>query len=146
MIKVYVYHDGKTRTTDRIEPESLDPASGTTLWVDLVQPTPEEGRQVLADTFHFHPLSIEDALSEVHHPKIEPYDRYLYIILHGIDFRPGEHDFAAFCRQREGATTIRDLQRLDWSRDGYRIRILEDGTLQSRRIADTTNAVEPSHG
>ena len=30
----------------------------------------------------------------------------------------GLHDFAAFCRQREGATTIRDLQRLDWERDG----------------------------
>ncbi len=30
----------------------------------------------------------------------------------------GLHDFAAFCRRREGATTIRDLQRLDWSRDG----------------------------
>jgi tRNA pseudouridine38-40 synthase len=30
----------------------------------------------------------------------------------------GLHDFAGFCRQREAATTIRDLQRLDWSRDG----------------------------
>ena len=30
----------------------------------------------------------------------------------------GLHDFAAFCRRREGATTIRDLQRLDWTRDG----------------------------
>ncbi|MDT5349603.1 MAG: tRNA pseudouridine38-40 synthase [Mycobacterium sp.] len=30
----------------------------------------------------------------------------------------GLNDFAAFCRLREGATTIRDLQRLDWSRDG----------------------------
>uniref|UniRef100_UPI00061B06EB tRNA pseudouridine(38-40) synthase TruA n=1 Tax=Mycobacterium sp. UM_Kg27 TaxID=1545693 RepID=UPI00061B06EB len=30
----------------------------------------------------------------------------------------GLHDFAAFCRHREGATTIRDLQRLDWVRDG----------------------------
>ena len=30
----------------------------------------------------------------------------------------GLHDFAAFCRHREGATTIRELQRLDWSRDG----------------------------
>ena len=30
----------------------------------------------------------------------------------------GLHDFAAFCRRRDGATTIRDLQRLDWSRDG----------------------------
>ncbi len=28
----------------------------------------------------------------------------------------GEHDFAAFCRAREGATTIRELFRLEWSR------------------------------
>jgi tRNA pseudouridine38-40 synthase len=33
----------------------------------------------------------------------------------------GLHDFAAFCRQREGATTIRDLQRLEWFRDGDRV-------------------------
>jgi tRNA pseudouridine38-40 synthase len=30
----------------------------------------------------------------------------------------GLHDFAAFCRHREGATTIRDLQRMDWSKTG----------------------------
>jgi tRNA pseudouridine38-40 synthase len=29
----------------------------------------------------------------------------------------GEHDFAAFCRRREGATTIRALRRLSWERD-----------------------------
>jgi tRNA pseudouridine38-40 synthase len=28
----------------------------------------------------------------------------------------GEHDFAAFCKRREGATTVRALQRLDWAR------------------------------
>ncbi|MEU2004109.1 tRNA pseudouridine(38-40) synthase TruA [Rhodococcus sp. NPDC019627] len=30
----------------------------------------------------------------------------------------GLHDFAAFCKRREGATTVRDLQRFDWERDG----------------------------
>ena len=30
----------------------------------------------------------------------------------------GLHDFAAFCRHRPGATTIRELQRLDWVREG----------------------------
>ena len=30
----------------------------------------------------------------------------------------GLHDFAAFCKAREGATTIRTLQELRWSRDG----------------------------
>jgi tRNA pseudouridine38-40 synthase len=29
----------------------------------------------------------------------------------------GEHDFAAFCKRREGATTIRRLIRLSWERD-----------------------------
>jgi tRNA pseudouridine38-40 synthase len=29
----------------------------------------------------------------------------------------GEHDFAAFCRRREGATTVRQLLRFDWERD-----------------------------
>ena len=29
----------------------------------------------------------------------------------------GLHDFAAFCKRREGATTVRTLLRLDWARD-----------------------------
>jgi tRNA pseudouridine38-40 synthase len=35
----------------------------------------------------------------------------------------GEHDFAAFCRRREGATTIRALRVLDWQRDADGIAI-----------------------
>ncbi|MFE4608483.1 tRNA pseudouridine(38-40) synthase TruA [Streptomyces niveus] len=31
----------------------------------------------------------------------------------------GEHDFAAYCKKREGATTIRTLQRLEWKRDTH---------------------------
>ena len=94
MITVYVYQNGETKKADRVEPQWLDPASGVTLWVDVVKPTPEEGQQLLADTFHFHPLSVEDALSEIHHPKVEPYDRYLYVILHGIDFQGSAHEFS----------------------------------------------------
>lgn len=30
----------------------------------------------------------------------------------------GLHNFAAFCRRREGATTVRELQRFDWARHG----------------------------
>jgi tRNA pseudouridine38-40 synthase len=29
----------------------------------------------------------------------------------------GEHDFAAFCKRREGATTVRTLRELTWTRD-----------------------------
>ncbi|WP_218566724.1 tRNA pseudouridine(38-40) synthase TruA [Vallicoccus soli] len=42
----------------------------------------------------------------------------------------GEHDFAAFCRRREGASTVRALQRLQWRRveDGPYAGLLE-GTV-----------------
>jgi tRNA pseudouridine38-40 synthase len=41
----------------------------------------------------------------------------------------GLHDFAAYCKPREGATTIRTLQRFEWARD-------HDGVLVARLQAD----------
>ena len=90
---VYVHEHGTTRSVERIDPAWLAPSSKATLWVDLSAPTPEEAR-LLSDVFHFHPLSVEDAMSANHHPKIEPYEHYLYLILHGIDFHDGTQDFA----------------------------------------------------
>lgn len=77
-----------------MDPAWLEPGSGVTLWVDLVRPAQAEGQAILGHLFHFHPLSVEDALSEIHHPKVESYGTYLYLILHGIDFHEGEHVFA----------------------------------------------------
>ena len=48
---------------------------------------------MLIDVFHFHELAVEDALAEIHHPKVESYGDYLYLILHGIDFKAREHAF-----------------------------------------------------
>jgi magnesium transporter len=88
VISIFVHQNGVTREANRVEPQWLDPKSQVTLWVDMIQPTPDEGRLILADTFHFHPLAVEDALSDIHHPKIEAYNSsYLYLILHGIDHR-----------------------------------------------------------
>ncbi len=36
----------------------------------------------------------------------------------------GEHDFAAFCKRRDGATTIRALHELDWARDDAGVLVL----------------------
>lgn len=33
----------------------------------------------------------------------------------------GLHDFAAFCKRRDGATTVRELQRFDWQQSGDRL-------------------------
>jgi len=79
-----VRRNGALQAAERVEPEWLDPSSGTTLWVDLAAPTDDEAR-ILADVFHFHPLSIDDARSSIQFPKAEPYPGYLYVVLHGID-------------------------------------------------------------
>lgn len=94
VISVFANVGGETKCVERVEPEWLDPSSGATVWVDLVNPTPEEAGQILVHTFHFHPLAVEDAMSEIHHPKVETYDGYLYLILHGIAFQKREHRFA----------------------------------------------------
>jgi magnesium transporter len=92
LINVYRNQAGATRCVDSIDPAWLQPGSGVWVWVDITSPTPEEAR-ILTDVFHFHDLAIEDALTEIHHPKVESYGHYLYLILHGIDFRESEHCF-----------------------------------------------------
>ena len=93
MITVFVHQNGQTHTSDRVEPAWLDPASGATLWVDLMAPGDAE-RQLLSDVFGFHPLSVDDAVSALQFPKIETYPGYLYVVLHGIDAKPKHTQFS----------------------------------------------------
>ena len=44
-----------------------------------------------SDVFRFHPLSVEDAVSALQFPKVEPYPGYLYVVLHGIDVQAAGH-------------------------------------------------------
>jgi magnesium transporter len=93
VISVYVHRGGATQCVERVEPEWLGPGSKVTLWADIVEPSEEEVR-VLSDVFRFHPLSVEDARSALQFPKVEPYPGYLYLVLHGIDLKKGQTQFA----------------------------------------------------
>src|SRR5438094_39469 len=88
MVTVFVHSNGKTEQAASIDRAWLNPASGVIVWVDLAAPSIPDSL-ILRDTFGFHPLSVEDAMSARQYPKVEAYDGYLYIILHGIDFRAG---------------------------------------------------------
>jgi magnesium transporter len=92
VIKVFKHEGKRTTRVETLDPAWLRPDSGVWVWVDLDKPTAEESR-LLTDVFHFHDLAVEDALAEIHHPKLESYGDYLYLILHGIDFRAKEHEF-----------------------------------------------------
>jgi magnesium transporter len=108
----------------------LNPASGVYLWVDLSAPSIPE-QLLLSDTFTFHPLSVEDARADLHYPKIEAYDGYLYAILHGIDFRSGE-------RQKRFATHDVDF----FIGPNYLVTV-HDGS--SRSIAEIQDNVARNH-
>lgn len=92
MITIYKSLGGPTESVASVDPAWLKPDSGVWVWVDLDRPTTDEAR-ILTDVFHFHELAVEDALGAAHHPKVESYGDYLYLILHGIDFSASEHRF-----------------------------------------------------
>ena len=92
MVSVFVNRNGKTEQVTSIDRSWLNPAAGAFVWVDLSEPSIPE-LLILSDTFAFHPLSVEDARAELHYPKIEAYDGYLYVILHGMAYQADE-DFA----------------------------------------------------
>jgi magnesium transporter len=99
VISIYVHRNGKTERATSIDRAWFGPAAGVGLWVDLEAPSIPE-MLVLSDTFAFHPLSVEDATASVRYPKVEAYDGYLYVILHGVDehahagrFRTHDVDF-----------------------------------------------------
>lgn len=56
------------------------------LWLDLCGEPPAQCEPILRDVFGFHPLAVDDALAESHHPKIDDWGDYLLVVLHGIVF------------------------------------------------------------
>jgi magnesium transporter len=92
MITIFAHRNGAAQQVSSIDRGWLRPGSGVCLWVDLAGPSVPE-RLILSDTFGFHPLSVEDAMADVQYPKVEAYDGYLYVILHGIDLQVGADKF-----------------------------------------------------
>jgi magnesium transporter len=89
---MFAHAHGVTKQADRVDPSWLAPKSEVKVWVDMQNPSEEEGR-ILKDVFHFHDLAVEDALSALQFPKVESYGDYLYLVLHRIDFAAPEHCF-----------------------------------------------------
>jgi len=60
-----------------------DPAG--LLWVSLEETNTAEVNAILRDVFHFHPLAIEDCLSDGYQaPKVDIFSDYLFIIVHAL--------------------------------------------------------------
>lgn len=60
-----------------------------TIWIDIYNESEENSVRILKNIFGFHPLAIEDAVKHfteetVHHPKIDDFDSYLFIVFNGL--------------------------------------------------------------
>ncbi len=64
--------------------------------------------RVATAAYGAEPLRARDTLSWPHGVDLDAVRAASQLLL-------GEHDFAAFCKRRDGATTVRALQQLDWS-------------------------------
>jgi len=92
LIRYFVHRDGRTELVDRLDTAWLSPDSGAVVWADVAEPVEADGA-VLRDAFGLHELPVEAAFQRETIPKVERYDHYLYIVLHGINFDAVEHRF-----------------------------------------------------
>ncbi len=84
MITVFAYSkEAEYRYFDRADtlPELLADKQNL-VWLDLEKATPEEA-SLLSTCFNFHPLAIEDCITETLLPKIDNFGDYLFLVLHG---------------------------------------------------------------
>jgi len=99
---------------DHVDPALLLPDSGAVVWADVAEPTEADGA-VLREVFGLHELPVEAAFQRETNPKVEIYEHYLYIVLHGINFDSVEHTFDThetdFFLARNFLVTIHDGQR-----------------------------------
>ena len=55
------------------------------VWLDISDPN-EHDIGILRDEFHFHPLSIEDAMRGHQRPKIESYSKYYFLVFYAVRY------------------------------------------------------------
>lgn len=94
-MEIFVYHKAADHIEEGFPIEKL-PAllaeKENLVWIDLEQPT-EADNKILSDIFHFHPLTIEDAIETRNHPKVESYNDYLFLIVHGVTIETKSTNF-----------------------------------------------------
>jgi magnesium transporter len=90
---LYFTSQGALRANLQVEEfkTALEDARGL-LWVDFEATPAESDEPILREVFGFHPLAIDDALTQSHVPKVDDWGEYIYIVLHSVKYDPAEKD------------------------------------------------------
>jgi magnesium transporter len=85
VLRVLARHgDGRVETAADLSslPEVLHDPRGL-LWVDA-EGEPAEGLEALAARFEVHPVTVEDFIQKNQRPKIEEFERYIFLVIHAL--------------------------------------------------------------
>lgn len=87
MIKAFHYipDEGVKIIDDIADFDRLAAIENSILWVDLCKPTDQESF-ILTHDFKFHPLAIEDVISEKPRTKIDDYGTYIFLVFQIVDY------------------------------------------------------------
>ncbi len=102
MINIVIYSENKG--IQAVTPDELlqwNYKSTEKLWVDIYNNPEEESNELLKNIFRFHPLAIEDSLKyihddSIHHPKIDNYDDYVFIVFNGLTVKDNSFKYDLF--------------------------------------------------
>jgi magnesium transporter len=75
--------NGTVSETRLEELRGLNTDNQTTIWIDVVDPTPDEISRI-GEEFQFHPLALEDVARGGQRPKVDQYDGYQFIVFYGL--------------------------------------------------------------
>lgn len=87
------FHDGglEKRDLDLKELAAALASPSGSLWVH-VDSTSRQQIALLEKVFGFHPLAIEDVLNPSSRPKVDPYDKYIFVTLRAVQFHEATDD------------------------------------------------------
>ena len=94
-MEIFVYQKGKNFVEEGFSADTLPELiadAENLVWVDMEAPTAAD-EKILADVFHFHPLTIEDAIATRNQPKVEAFSDYLFFIVHGVKLETSSDNF-----------------------------------------------------
>ncbi|HLI91494.1 MAG TPA: magnesium/cobalt transporter CorA [Ktedonobacteraceae bacterium] len=60
-------------------------------WLDMDNPTELE-LSAISDTFHLHPLAVEDATMEHQRPKVEDYEQFYFVVFYSVKLDSTSHE------------------------------------------------------
>jgi len=85
MSVVLLYYKGNGEVIDNLSPEEIKnvvQSEKDILWLDILNPEKNELDMIEA-AFDLHPLTIEDCINTITRPKIDQFEKYIFIVMHG---------------------------------------------------------------